>query len=122
MAVSAEFSAYLEELFEPFGPVRLRRMFGGAGLFYGDVMFALVADDVLYFKVDDGTREDFTAAGKGPFVYQSKDGPRSLKNYYELPEGVLEDTDALREFSRRAIDVALAAARAKKPKPRKRRG
>ncbi len=33
-----------------FGPVAVKRMFGGAGIYRDGLMFALVADDVLYLK------------------------------------------------------------------------
>ena len=52
MSLSREFSAHLDDLFGPLGPIRTRRMFGGAGVFLDDAMFALVVDDVLYMKAD----------------------------------------------------------------------
>jgi len=63
MAVSPDYRAYLIDQFEPFGPVAIRRMFGGAGIFRDGLMFGLVADDTLYFKVGDGNQGDFDAQG-----------------------------------------------------------
>ena len=57
------FEAHLEDLFAPLGGVSMRKMFGGLGIFRRGVMFALVADDTLYFKVDDQTEADFEAEG-----------------------------------------------------------
>ena len=47
MALSAEFAEHLRDLFGALGPVETRRMFGGAGVYLGDAMFALVIDDTL---------------------------------------------------------------------------
>lgn len=35
------------------GEIRSRRMFGGHGIYRDDLMFAIVADDVLYLKAED---------------------------------------------------------------------
>ena len=63
MAVSPEYRAYLEEMFQPIPGVRFKRMFGGLGVFRDDVMFGLVAYERLYFKVDDETKPRFAEAG-----------------------------------------------------------
>lgn len=120
MAVSPEFQAFVAELLAPVGPVAIRRMFGGAGAFYDEVMFALIADEVLYFKVDDSNRADFEAAGKGPFQYDTKNGRRALGGYYELPDELFEAPEELAAWARRSIDVALRARTAKRPKRRRR--
>ena len=121
MAVSPEFQAFVAELLAPVGPVAIRRMFGGAGAFYDDVMFALIIGEVLYFKVDDTNRADFEAGGKGPFSYQTKHGRRALGGYFELPDDMFEAPDEFAVWARRSIDVALRA-RAAKPSKRRRRG
>ncbi len=120
MAVSPEFQAFVAELLAPVGPVAIRRMFGGAGAFYDDVMFALIIGEVLYFKVDETNRADFEAAGKGPFSYQTKHGRRALGGYFELPDEIFEAPDEFAVWARRSIDVALRAQAAKRPKRRRR--
>jgi DNA transformation protein len=53
-------------------PVRTKRMFGGLGVYSGDLMMALVAYGELYLKVDDESKPAFERAGARPFVYESK--------------------------------------------------
>ena len=53
-----QFADYLNEVFGQFGPIRVQRMFGGFGLYRDELMFALVADNVLYLKADDATKEE----------------------------------------------------------------
>jgi len=101
MSASAEFIAYLTELLEPLGPVAARRMFGGAGLFLDGLMFGLIAEDVLYLKVDDENHGAFEEAGMEPFRYQKKDRLVAL-SYFEVPPEALEDGDELCHWSRDA--------------------
>lgn len=112
MAVSVSFRTYLLEQLGQVRPVTCRPMFGGLCFFAEGRAFALVAEDTLYFKVDDGNRPDFVAAGRGPFLpFGDPDKPMQ---YYELPEEVLENTDELRVWMTKAIAVA-ARAKAKAP-------
>jgi DNA transformation protein len=115
MAVSDGFRAFALEQLGRVTPVRARNMFGGVGVYAGDLFFALMDDDVLYLKVDDTNRGDFVAAGTGPFV---PDGdPSHAMGYYALPAELLEDADALGPWVRKAIAVARSA-RARKPSKR----
>ena len=86
-------------------------MFGGVGIYSGDLFFALIADDTLYFKVDDSTRPDFVARGMGPFR-PFGDGGETMQ-YYQIPEDLLEDPDALRPWAEKAVAIARS-----KPKRR----
>jgi DNA transformation protein len=122
MAVSPEYRDFVAELLMPLGPVSLRRMFGGVGVFHDGLMFALLIDDTLYFKVDEQNRGDFEAAGQGPFRYQAKGRTRGLKSYYQVPPEVLEDADDCLAWGRGAVDAALRAQRRKAPKGKAKRG
>jgi DNA transformation protein len=84
-------------------------MFGGVGIYAGDLFFALMANDTLYLKVDDTTRPSFTSLGLEPFCPYGESG--EVMQYYELPADVLEDVDSLREWVEAAIAVARRARR-----------
>jgi DNA transformation protein len=87
-------------------------MFGGAGIYSGQLFFALVFRDQLYFKVDDGTRPEFEERGMERFrPYAGK--PRLSLTYYAVPVEVLEDSEQLAAWGKRALAAALNAARAK---------
>jgi DNA transformation protein len=123
LAISTEFEEFVRELFAPVAPVRVKRMFGGAGVFieHGpeQVMFALVVNEVIFLKVDDTNRSDFEEEGQGPFVYETKDGKRSVMSYYEIPERFLDEPEELIPWARKAIDVALRNHKPKKSGPKK---
>jgi len=116
MAANSEYYDYLLEQLEPLGAVSVRRMFGGAGIFYGSVMFALIADEEMYLKVDDASRVAFEEAGIGPFTYESSAKPKVMKSYWRVPDDVMDDADDLVAWSRIAVDAALAADRLKQKK------
>jgi DNA transformation protein len=104
MSVSDEYMTYVIDQLELVGHVQARRMFGGAGLYLDGLFFALIADDVLYFKVDDTNRPDFKATGMGPFR-PFPDKPYVMQ-YYEAPVEVLENKDTLRDWAKKALLVA----------------
>jgi DNA transformation protein and related proteins len=112
MAVSNDFLAYVLDQLGGRGHSS-RRMFGGVGLYAGELFFALIADDTLYFKVDDSNRGDFLERRCEPFR-PFPDDPRTVSmNYYRVPADVLEDSEELVRWAARARDVAAAAAAAK---------
>jgi len=108
MPVSDEYMTYVIDQLDAVGPVQASRMFGGAGLYLDGLFFALIADDVLYFKVDGSNRPDFEAAGMGPF--QPFPDKPNIMQYYEVPIEVLENRDTLREWAQKALDVARRKA------------
>ena len=105
---------FIRDLFAPFGPVTVRRMFSGAGIFADGLMFGLVVRDVIYLKVDDTNRTDFEREGCAPFTYtRGKKSGRPSEHalpYWRLPERLYDDPDELAEWARRAA----AAAKRKK--------
>jgi DNA transformation protein len=109
MSVSDEYLTYVIDQLEGLGPVRSKRMFGGAGLYFEDLFFAIVADDVLYFKVNGSNRADYEAEGMGPFKpYPDKD---TVMQYYEVPIDVLETKNTLRDWADKAVRVAERKAK-----------
>jgi DNA transformation protein len=97
----------------PMGPVRARAMFGGWGLFLDDVMFALIAGERLYFKVDAETEARFAAAGAQAFTYARR-GARVAMSYREAPAGTLEAAEALLPWAELGLDAARRNRRRKR--------
>ncbi len=113
MAVSEDFLDYVIDQLSSWGGVSARRMFGGAGLYRGGLMFGLVAEDTVYLRVDDTNRAAFESAGSEAFRPY---GGTAAMPYYELPVDVLEDAREFAEWSRKALD---AASRNRKKPPKK---
>jgi DNA transformation protein len=114
----SDFVATVLDLLSPWGGVTARRMFGGYGIYRQGLMFALVADDVLYLKVDAQNRPAFEAAGVGPFTYDGKSKTVTLP-YWEAPSELFDDADTMIEWAKGAFAAALRARmpeKAAKPK------
>ena len=108
MDQSPEFVSYVMELLAPFGDVRARRMFGAYGIFRGDLMFGIVADEALYLKADDVNRTDFEARGLERFVYYKKGKPMYL-SYYQAPEEALDNSGDMLAWAEKSFAAAIRA-------------
>lgn len=120
MEDGGSFADHALDLFVRVGPpfdtgARLRRMFGGHGIFCDGVMFALIADDTLYLKANDDTKPAFLDAGSLPFTYE-KAGRAIELSYLTVPDEAGEDVEELRDWAHMAL---AAANRAQARKPRK---
>jgi DNA transformation protein len=96
----------IRELFSAFGSVEVRRLFGGAGIYADDTMFALVHDGVIFLKVDEQSAPAFDSEGLEPFSYARGGERASLTSYRRMPDRLYDDPDELVAWAR----IALAAA------------
>ena len=96
------------------GPVHAKSMFGGHGLFIDGLMFGLIADGVVFLKVDKENEPDFIDNGLDAFIYMKKDKAFKM-SYYQAPEESLEDGEVMAVWANKAYSAALRVA-AKKPK------
>ena len=116
MARHSEFCDYLVDLLVPLGDVRVRSMFGGYGVYLGQLMFGLVDDDTLYLMVDNGNRTRFEAAGLPPFAYTGKRGQPVIMSYHQAPPESLEDAAVLCDWAREALEAARRAHQMRRTK------
>lgn len=116
MSVSPSYRDYVTDQLEQACdlPIRTNRMFGGVGIYAGELFFAIIADEMLYFKVDESNRPDYEQADMKPFApFPDKD---HIMGYYQLPEEVLEDTEELKLWVAKALEVAERTGKRRKPK------
>jgi DNA transformation protein len=104
-----EFASYVVDMMQTIGPVYSKRMFGGHGIFLEGLMFALIADSVLYLKADKESEGDFTERDLEPFTYNKK-GKLMKMSYYQAPEEALEDGEIMNEWGNKGYSAALRAA------------
>ena len=86
-------------------------MFGGVGLYHRGVFFGIIARDVLYLKVDDQNRPDYTRARMKPFK-PYRDRPGTMQ-YYAVPLEVLESAPELAAWARKSVAAAARAETAR---------
>jgi DNA transformation protein len=112
LRVSAGFRAFALDQLAQARDVTARSMFGGIGLYHGDLFFGILAADTLYLKADNETREQFERAGSRPFTpFPDR---KSSMHYYSVPAAILEDVDELTRWVARAVAAAARSATAKR--------
>ena len=110
-----EFVSHIVDMMQSIGPVHAKAMFGGYGIYLEGVMFALIADSVLYLKADQVSENVFKDKGLQAFNY-FKNGKACKMSYYQAPEETLEDIEQMNDWANRAYEVALSAAVKKRKK------
>jgi len=117
---------FIRELFAPFGPVTVRRMFRSAGIFHQGLMIGLVSDGTIFLKVDDASIPDFEREGSRAFTYTRGTRGRVALPYWRLPERLYDDPEELAAWAVRALTIAerkkfapRAEAKRKPPSRRK---
>lgn len=120
MRVTDGFQEFVLEQLAGVPMLRARAMFGGVGLYSGDIFFGIIAADVLYLKTDDSNRALYEHEGMKPFApYANR--PMTMP-YHRVPVRVLEDADLLAEWAQRSVQVAKATKVMKRSAPRGSRG
>jgi DNA transformation protein and related proteins len=115
MVASDSFAEFLREQLAPVGPVTLRRMFGKTGVFCGGVMFGMVTDNTLYFRVDERNREVFKEAASSPPLNYAKKGVLIDLAFWRVPERLFDEPDEFVEWARAALAAARRVAAKRKP-------
>ena len=94
-------------------------MFGKTGVFCNGLMFGMVTNDTLYFRVDDHNRAVFKEAESVPPLSYEKKGSTIDLSFWRAPERLLDEPDELVTWARAALAAArrVAAKRGRKKAP-----
>lgn len=106
MGASAEFVAHMREQFAPLGGVSDAVFFGGRAFSWGGKQFAWVMGNSLYLRAGDATRAEFEEHGAQPFSYSTKKGIVLVRKFYTAPEFLMDDSEQLLAWARKAIAAA----------------
>ena len=109
---------YLRELFSGLGPVTLRRMFGGRGVYHDDLIIGLVMGEELFLKTDALSVAAFESAGGQPFVYHGK-GKAVRTSYWLPPAEAMESAQAMRPWAVLAWEATRRKSSESKPRKKK---
>lgn len=107
----------IEEMFRGLGPVTIRRMFGGKGVYHQGLIIAVEFDDEILLKADAVSGPQFEAAGARRWAYEGKTGKAVQMPYWSIPEDAFDDPDVMAHWVRLAYEAALRAS-AKPPAAR----
>lgn len=118
MPLSPGYIDFAVELIGGFGPVDIRKMFGGAGVYRNGVGFGILDDDTFFIKADTAFGAELKKQGCKPWSYSvKKDGTVRDIAYWSLPETALDDGDEASGLARRSYAIAVKAAAEKAKKP-----
>jgi DNA transformation protein and related proteins len=120
MVASDSFGEFLREQLAPLGRVTMRRMFGKTGVFCNGLMFGMVTNDTLYFRVDDHNQAVFKEAESVPPLSYEKGGRTIDLAFWRAPERLLDEPDELVTWARAALAAAhRVAAKRDRTTPRR---
>ncbi len=98
----------IRELFDGLGPVTIRRMFSGKGIYHNGVIFALVLRGELMLKGDGEIAAEYEAAGGRHWTYVNKRHGREVAMpYWTAPESALDDPEEMAAWARKAYEAGL---------------
>jgi DNA transformation protein and related proteins len=104
-----------DDLFAEFGPIQLRRFFGGEGICVGDKMLGMVFAGTIYFKTSEETRKAFVAEKSKPFSFLKRStGETVVTTWFALPDRLYDEPDELARWAHAALSVAEASPAGKK--------
>jgi len=107
-----EYRDYVLDILAPFGEIVCRRLFGGHSLYKNGIIFAFIADDILYFKVGDSNRRDYEENGSEPFVFEAR-GKKISLSYWQVPLDVIEDGGELMKWAEKSYRVGIESNKKK---------
>ncbi|MCX8997807.1 TfoX/Sxy family protein [Rhizobiaceae bacterium BDR2-2] len=102
--------AEIEDIFQSLGPVTIRRMFGGKGIYCDGRILALEVGGEIVLKADGQRAPAFEAAGARQWTYTRKGGRSAAMPYWSIPDDAWDDPDVMARWVRLAFEAASRAA------------
>ena len=100
------FSEFVADQLAGLDGLVIKKMFGGSGLYLNKKFFRILLSAKLYFNPRTGLLQRYLAEPSKTFVYSKKEEkPVRLKDYYEVPVGILENQKALKSWALEASEV-----------------
>ncbi|MBO3760604.1 TfoX/Sxy family protein [Ciceribacter sp. L1K22] len=99
----------IEEMFQSLGPVTIKRMFGGKGIYHHGVIIAIDLFDEIMLKADTESGPQFAEAGATQWVYQREGKSPVAMPYWTIPDGAYDDPDEMAKWVGLAYEAGLRA-------------
>ncbi|WP_019173100.1 TfoX/Sxy family protein [Pseudaminobacter salicylatoxidans] len=100
--------ADIADLFAGLGPISVRRLFGGKGIYFNGIICAIEIRGELMLKADAESAPDFAAAGCTQWTYVgSRHGKEVAMPYWTVPESAIDDPDEMTIWARKAYEAGL---------------
>jgi DNA transformation protein len=100
----------IADMFSGLGPVSIRRMFGGKGVYHNGLIVAVEVSGQILLKGDDVSAPEFAAAGAEQWGYGSAKSKKPvMMPYWTIPDSAIDDPDELTLWTRKAYEAAVRA-------------
>ncbi|HEX4180316.1 MAG TPA: TfoX/Sxy family protein [Caulobacteraceae bacterium] len=100
----------IDEIFSGLGPVAIKRLFGGKGIYFDGLIIGIVMRGELLLKADAETAPRFEAAGSAQWAYDGRRGKRVHMPYWSIPAEAFDDPDAMARWVKLAYQAARTGA------------
>jgi len=111
VALSAEYREYLQDLFAEVGPIRIKRMFGGAGIYLDDACFAIVlGGEEIMMRGDAEIGPKYEADGGTQWIYENERRGAVAMPYWRLPDSAQDDPEEAANWARLSLEPARKSA------------
>ncbi|GGA82951.1 competence protein TfoX [Brucella endophytica] len=98
----------IHDLFASLGPIRIKRLFGGKGIYRDGLIIAIEYNGEILLKADEVSAHLFEEAGCAQWTYIGKNRSKPVAMpYWSLPGDALDDPDIMKEWARRAYEAAV---------------
>jgi DNA transformation protein len=106
----------IEDMFSALGPVTIKPMFGGKGIYHNGNIIAVEFQGDILLKADTTTAPAFKAAGATQWAYEGKAGKPVNMPYWSIPADAFDDSGIMARWVKLAYEAALRAVKVKKTK------
>jgi DNA transformation protein and related proteins len=100
--------AAIEEMFEAVGPVTIKRMFGGLGIYARGTIIAIETAGEIFLKADATSAPQFEADGARQWRYDGKGKPVFMP-YWTIPDDAFDDPELMAKWVKLALEAGLRA-------------
>ncbi len=98
----------VQDLLSGLEGIRARAMFGGWGIYKDGVIFGIIVDYQLYFKVNGSNQAKYKKHGSQPFTYESR-GKSISMSYWEVPAEVMDDREQIQLWAQESHAISRQA-------------
>jgi DNA transformation protein len=99
----------IEDMFDSLGPVTVKNMFGGKGVYSHGLIVGCWIDGEMVLKADAVSAPLFEAAGSKQWAYDHKNGRQVKMPYWSIPDVALDDADEMGKWAKIAFEAAVRA-------------
>ena len=103
MAVSNDFIQFVLDQLSDWGNVHVKRMFGGAALYQDELAFGMIANDTVYLKVDDKTKDKYLQQGSIPLKPFKNNA--TVLSFYNVPPDIFEDAEEFTKWAKESLEI-----------------